>query len=700
MTPLGAGAKNGTSYADAFAFSQIATTVNATMAAGDTLHLGSGTYSGSLSISSSGTSGNLKHLIGEDTGSGKPVLDRGTWSRTNPTSGGTALAFSGSSSYWEVANIQIIDAQIAVSAAATASTHNGLVMRDLTIQNVRHGLYLYDCDNLLVEGCTVKQYSKHGYRLELGCDNVTFDHCVADLSDGDDSWWGYSEVFPFGFNVNDGGAPNSNVTFVECTAANHRWNNQVDSSGNPLSYWNGDGFVVEGNTGGTVNFLGCVSVNNEDGGYDIKAAANFVDCVSVKNYRGYRCWDTAKHFTNCAATYPFRRSTANPNGVTGGNGVWAQNGVVIADYFTFHGDGGTGFQVDGSGFISVSHGIASFTGAGGSYKTAGVNFANTTATFRPGSGTDPSYVAASSSWDGIGNAMDSQTYTILKGYSSTDQTTLLEGESLPIATYNCPNAPSNLDQAEASGGAYAWLNSTSTGQYVTYTVNVPTAGDYDITLRERRHANRGICQVSIDGVNQGPTFDLYLASPGDYIPVSLGSKTFSTTGNKAFKFAVTGKNSGSSSYQLDVDYIQLTPSTAPTAGGTFEAEILPQTFTGATPTVAVDTNASGGAWSVFPAVATGNYIEITVPNVAAGTYTVQVKDKTFTARGIYQLSVNGTNLGSPVDQYAATTTYRTVTLGTVTLSSTGDPTFRFTVTGKNASSTAYTLSVDSIILTP
>ena len=699
MTPLGSGAMTGTSYSDAFPFSQIATRLNSTMLAGDTLHLGSGTYAGSIGITTSGASGNLKRIVGEDTGSGVPVLDRGSWSRTNPESGGTALSFSGSAGYWEVANLKIIDAHIAVSSASSASPHVGIIMRDITMQNVRHGLYLYDCDNLLVEGCTVKQYSKHGFRLEKGCDNVTFDNCIADLSDGDDTWWDYSENFPFGFNVNDGGTANTNITFQNCTAANNRENDQRDSSGNPLSYWNGDGFVIEGNTAG-VTFLNCVAFNNEDAGFDIKPAATFIDCVSVKNYRGYRCWDTLKTITNCAATYPFRRSAGNPTGSTSGSGIWVQDGSAVVDYFTFHSDGATGVDETGTGFATLSNSILSFSGANGVFKTNSVNLANSSVTYRPGAGTDPSFVAPSPLWNGIGTDMDSQFYTILKGYSSTDQTAAYEGESLTVATYNCPNAPTNLAQAQASGGYYAYLNATGTGQSVTYNVNIPTAGDYDITLRVRRYDNRGICQASIDGVNQGSTFDLYTPVPGDYTDVHLGAKSFATAGTKAFKFTITGKNPSSTKYGFAVDYIELSPSTAPSAGGTFEAELLARTSSGATPTGIGDSLASGGAWSNLPAVAAGNWIEFTVPNVAPGTYQVQVKDKTYTARGIYQLSVNGTNVGSPVDQYLATATYRTITLGTITVSATGDQTFRFTVTGKNAASTAYTLSVDSIILTP
>ena len=90
----------------------------------------------------------------------------------------------------------------------------------------------------------------------------------------------------------------------------------------------------------------------------------------------------------------------------------------------------------------------------------------------------------------------------------------------------------------------------------------------------------------------------------------------------------------------------------------------------------------------------------TVNVATAGTYDVQLSYKKFSARGISQLSINGTNLGAPFDQYAASDSYSAVDFGTFNFATAGNYSFKFTVTGKNASSTSYGISFDDLTLTP
>jgi len=133
------------------------------------------------------------------------------------------------------------------------------------------------------------------------------------------------------------------------------------------------------------------------------------------------------------------------------------------------------------------------------------------------------------------------------------------------------------------------------------------------------------------------------------------------------------------------------------SGGTtvsFEAENLTYTASGATDSVQTDTNSSGGKWVELSGNSVGDSISFAIPSVTAGTYQVQMEYKGLTSRGILQLSVDGTNLGSTLDQYASGQTYPTTTFGTVTFSSAGTHTVKLTVTGKNASSSGYLLSAD------
>lgn len=443
MTLSGAGSQNGQGWANAYAASQMNSVLNTTMSPGDTLYIAgaSGEFNvNKITLSTSGTAGNPKRIVGVDTGNGLPVLRR-TWVETAPESGSDRIFELGSGvSHWEISDLGLRNVLVAVYAGNSTTARTGLVFRNLDIQYVLHGFYLSACDDMLIEDCSVVRYAKHAYRLQAGCDNVTFRNCLADLSAGDEDWWDYAVTYPFGFIVNEGGASNNNVTFENCSAYNNRQNlNQPYPN-----YYNGDGFVVEDNAGSDPNtgftFIGCVAVNNEDAGFDIKAPATFTDCVAVKNYGGFRLWDTEKTLTNCVSTYPFRRNASVPEGVpsTTGSGVWIQNGHAVLNNVTVHNGtgGGYGISETGSGSITCHDSIISFEGSAGSF-TGGTNVSFSTANgnvaYRPGYGVDPDYVNASIDWDGLGDDMDNQTYGTGKGYSSANTAPPSGGVVLSVA---------------------------------------------------------------------------------------------------------------------------------------------------------------------------------------------------------------------------------------------------------------------------
>ncbi len=407
MTPSGAGALDGSDWANALAKSSLSTTLNTTMAAGDTLFLGSGNYgSSTLSLTSSGTDQAWKSVIGVDTGSGIPHFSgSGNWYRSNPDSGQWQIV-NVAGHYWHVENLELSGVQYAIKNSTSASASN-FQFTDLYIHDVRHGVYLSYLDDSRFDNVLVTAYTKHGFRLDRGCDDVVFENCVADLSGDDASWWDYSEPFPFGFVLYNNGA-NTNISFVNCVAANNRRNNQG------ISYWNGDGFVVENTTTG-VSFDNCLAINNEDGGFDLKPVATLVDCVSVLNYRGFRFWGNSSA-DNCVAVAPFRRSNSNLSGGYGGAGVWTKNGTATLSHFTFYADAGTAAHEEGTGNLTLTDSILAFSGASGGFTSGSITLGAGTVTYRPGSGVDPDFVNASTSWDGSGTDLNSQTYGDTKGY--------------------------------------------------------------------------------------------------------------------------------------------------------------------------------------------------------------------------------------------------------------------------------------------
>jgi hypothetical protein len=167
-------------------------------------------------------------------------------------------------------------------------------------------------------------------------------------------------------------------------------------------------------------------------------------------------------------------------------------------------------------------------------------------------------------------------------------------------------------------------------------------------------------------------------------PVSVSSSETLTA--IAFESGFTDSAVSSASYTINTG-----------GGGTtvsFEAESLTYTPSGATASVQNDTNSSGGHWIELAGNSVGDSISYAIPSVTAGTYQVQMEWKGNNSRGIVQLSVDGTNVGPTLDQYASGQTYPTTTFGTVTFSSAGTHTVKLTVTGKNASSSNYQISSD------
>ena len=104
------------------------------------------------------------------------------------------------------------------------------------------------------------------------------------------------------------------------------------------------------------------------------------------------------------------------------------------------------------------------------------------------------------------------------------------------------------------------LDAAVVGDNVTLTVNVATAGTYDVQVSMKDLNTRGTYQLAINGANVGAAQDEYQSTgSGAFIVTDLGSFSFAAAGNYAFKFTVTGKNASSSGYSIAFDDITLTP---------------------------------------------------------------------------------------------------------------------------------------------
>jgi beta-glucanase (GH16 family) len=157
---------------------------------------------------------------------------------------------------------------------------------------------------------------------------------------------------------------------------------------------------------------------------------------------------------------------------------------------------------------------------------------------------------------------------------------------------------------------------------------------------------------------------------------------------------------------MEIDNIQVysgTPAPVAIVNGVYETEAVVAATSSDEQTVAYDTAASNGAYEGLAADAVGDYINYTVPVASAGTYNVKTRFKraalSTSNRGQWQLSIDGTNQGAVQDEYGSGI-FVEVDLGNVTFASAGNKSFKFTVTGKNASSLGYNVNFDRITLTP
>jgi hypothetical protein len=143
------------------------------------------------------------------------------------------------------------------------------------------------------------------------------------------------------------------------------------------------------------------------------------------------------------------------------------------------------------------------------------------------------------------------------GAATGGGTTLqFEPEKLPYTTSGTTQVI--LSCSCFTDGYGTQINSTGVGQSVTYTLNVPTAGTYDVRVAVKKYPSRGIWQMSVNGTNVGTTWDEYYPS-AQWAEFDVGNVTISATGNQAFKFTVVGKNPSSSGYTMTFDYIKLIP---------------------------------------------------------------------------------------------------------------------------------------------
>lgn len=315
-------------------------------------------------------------------------------------------------------------------------------------------------------------------------------------------------------------------------------------------------------------------------------------------------------------------------------------------------------------------------------------------------------IANNGGLDYWGNAVSASTAPNRGAYNGAGlaaATARREFEGIFVAASSGDQVEAIVDGAADAGG-WSKLHADAVNDHVTYSSDLP-AGTYSIQVRTKKLDDRGIVQLATsgDGTNfydkDGPK-DLYAATETWTTLSYTDTVTFSETGTKYFRFQATGKNAASSGYVVPLDSVTLTK-----LGDKKEFENLPFfASTGETLTLTSDVDADHGIWTKYAANGVNDFVTYAF-HVPAGTYSIQVHTKKFTDRGTVQLATSSDNSAyynkdAAKDLYAASAAWTTLSYtDTVTFATAGIKYFRFTVTGKNASSTDYILSLDSLALT-
>ena len=333
--------------------------------------------------------------------------------------------------------------------------------------------------------------------------------------------------------------------------------------------------------------------------------------------------------------------------------------------------------------IGANSAYVGFTGGTGG-DTAIQDILNWTMTSSVGATAMPTFNPLPGTYNSTQNVTINDTTTGAAIYYTTNNTT----PTTSSAKYSAPIPVAATETIQAIAVAPGYTNSPVASG--TYTITPPAAtpsispatGTYGLTQT-----------VTITDTTAGAT--IYYTTNGTQ-PTSSSAKyagSFQVSSTTTVKAIATAAGFSTSATATSVITINKTPIV-------YHTTTLTGVSSGPTLRQFTYSNFPDGVGMAFDATAAGDNVTFTVNVSAAGTYDIQLSYKKYNPRGISQLSINGTNVGGLLDQYAATDSYAVFDCGKFTFTAAGNYSFKFTVTGKNASSQGYRLSFDDITLTP
>ncbi|WP_394941104.1 DUF4832 domain-containing protein [Psychromicrobium sp. YIM B11713] len=206
--------------------------------------------------------------------------------------------------------------------------------------------------------------------------------------------------------------------------------------------------------------------------------------------------------------------------------------------------------------------------------------------------------------------------------------------STPSPIYETEFAPASFSEGKhdlkvrdnsLSSGMGDRFNATAVGQQISYTIDVPQSGTYDLRAAAKLNNSSGVFQAKLDDQNLGSPQDLY--SSAETAGESFLGRVSLSSGRHKVQFVSTGKNISSSGYALTTDFIRLVSTANLLTNPGFENGLTSWYTSGTAPGTAVsDGNTHSGSVSLKASASTPftTWVENSVTAPKTGSYTAKV----------------------------------------------------------------------------
>lgn len=292
---------------------------------------------------------------------------------------------------------------------------------------------------------------------------------------------------------------------------------------------------------------------------------------------------------------------------------------------------------------------------------------------------------------GINPTNDAYSYVLLPNKTGSELGSYVSAPDISILENSTTVQAVKENQLNIVGINF-WKDITATAGLVTSdkkasVMTRETASEYEVSVADPTQSNVGSIYIDVNKSATG------LIAKDDEITVIQYHPTI--------KFKVNTHKLGGRTSKIKFS-LTGTPSDNPPPipiPNPYEAELLPIHALTSTPVIYNDVNASGGKKLGFNNNAVDQYVEFSLDVPQAGIYDITGRVMKASNNGIYQVSINGAQIGSPQDTYWNTSEqHKDFNFGSYDFSTPGSYLIRFTTVGKNISASGFKLSLDYVSL--